>query len=175
MKDYDLKANSYDWLYLEEQMSKYEFAEKRTELGIESKVLDLGCGTGLFSERIVDKVELIVGIDLSIGMLLKAKSKFSKKSNIHFINSDMDHLPLRENIFNRAFIFTVLERSSGISNVIGELNRVLTVDSTVIVSILKKNISQIDFESIISKMNLKHRPSVEDTDAKDFLITLELK
>ena len=38
-------------------------------------VIDLGCGTGLFGERIRDKADHLEGFDLSANMLAKAEDK----------------------------------------------------------------------------------------------------
>lgn len=40
-----------------------------------SNVIDLGCGTGLFGERIRDKADRLEGFDLSANMLAKAEGK----------------------------------------------------------------------------------------------------
>ncbi len=175
IRDYDVKANSYDRLYLDEQMLKYSHAEKRITTVIDSKVLDLGCGTGLFAEKIMNKVELFVGIDISTGMLLKAKSKFSKKSNVHLINSDIDHLPLKDDVFDHAFIFTIFRNPSEILRIIKELEHVMNFNSTIIMSILKKNICQNDLEKVISNINIMQNFSIEDTDTKDIFIKFKFK
>jgi predicted TPR repeat methyltransferase len=38
-------------------------------------VVDLGCGTGLMAEKLVERASLIEGVDLSAGMLARAKAK----------------------------------------------------------------------------------------------------
>ena len=49
------------------------------------KVLEVGCGTGRHTERLFDQKNLVVGLDLSDGMLSKAKEKLPMAK---FINED---------------------------------------------------------------------------------------
>ncbi len=49
MGKYDIEVNSYDKLYYEEQLLKHKFAEKKFDLDKASRVLDIGCGTGIFA------------------------------------------------------------------------------------------------------------------------------
>jgi malonyl-CoA O-methyltransferase len=172
-KNYDLKSESYDELYSKEQISKYRYAGKYFELNSTSKVLDIGCGTGLFIERMAEKVELIVGIDLSIGMLLKAKLKLRNKLNTHLINSDMEFLPLKKHSFDRIFIFTVFQNSSEIYKTIDELRPLLKTCSKIIISILKKNINLNEIREMISRIN-KNGHSIDISNTKDFIIELKM-
>jgi len=172
-KKYDLKSESYDELYSQEQISKYRCAGKWFELNSTSKGLDIGCGTGLFIEKIAEKVELIIGIDLSIGMLLKAKLKLRNKFNVHLINSDMDFLPLKKHSFDRIFIFTVFQNSSEIFKSVEELRPLLAPCSKIIISILKKNVNLKEIKEIISRIN-KNGYSIEISNTKDFIIELKM-
>ncbi len=173
MGKYDIEVNSYDKLYYEEQLLKHKYAEKKFDLDNASRVLDIGCGTGIFAERIAEKVEFVVGIDISIGMLSKAKSKLINKSNTHLINSDLDHLPLKRCVFNHVFAFSVLHDYSDLKKAIRELFSVLTPSSKVMISIMKKKTSQKKIEKIVSKMNLENIASLETSDTKDIFLIFE--
>ena len=75
MKHYDAVAKIYDLQYGREQRIKMEFALKNLHLKSKSLVLDVGCGTGILFEYLLDKVEILVGIDISEDILKKAKEK----------------------------------------------------------------------------------------------------
>jgi cyclopropane fatty-acyl-phospholipid synthase-like methyltransferase len=62
---YDAEANGYDELYSEEQRTKFEFALRRIALRREDRILDCGCGTGIFLEKAAGSVQFAVGVDLS--------------------------------------------------------------------------------------------------------------
>jgi len=67
------------------------FVEIKNLIQPNSKVLDVGCGTGRFSFFIADKVETVVGIDLSKKNIETANKSLSKKENtkITFHHSDI--------------------------------------------------------------------------------------
>ncbi len=57
------------------------------------RILDIGCGTGIFSARMRDEldVELVCGCDLSAGMLEKAAER---SSAVNWIRADSTRLPI---------------------------------------------------------------------------------
>jgi len=57
------------------------FGEIKNFIKPNSTIIDIGCGTGRFSFFVADKVEKIVGIDLSRKNIDKANQTLSKKSN----------------------------------------------------------------------------------------------
>ena len=72
---YNETATSYRELYTEEQMRKYDAALKVLRDPFLGIVLDVGCGQGLFLQRIFANSTLRVGIDVSLGMLAGAVKK----------------------------------------------------------------------------------------------------
>ena len=72
------------------------------------RALDLGCGTGRFSQPMANRLGFIVtGVDASPEMLEKAKQK-DKKSTVEWIVSDADALALPDNSFELVFISHLL-------------------------------------------------------------------
>ena len=73
---YDTTWKSYDELYGEEQNRKYEaILNNLPPTEMRETVIDIGCGTGSFICKIIDKTVNIIGIDLSYNMLKEAKRK----------------------------------------------------------------------------------------------------
>lgn len=67
-----------------------------------SKILDLGCGSGNFYELFASKAQCYIGIDISKEMLKEFSSK--RKQGAILINSSMDELPLfQSNSFDAIF------------------------------------------------------------------------
>jgi ubiquinone/menaquinone biosynthesis C-methylase UbiE len=65
--------------------------------------LDIGCGTGWAVgevARLNGNNGSFYGIDLSTGMIEKAKEKFKDKSNFHFIRCNAESIPLDDNLFD---------------------------------------------------------------------------
>lgn len=65
------------------------------------KVLDLGCGTGLYLEHLYTEPEFYRGVDISSKMLKIAESKFPKHAEQNsFICGDIKDFPYEVNTFN---------------------------------------------------------------------------
>ncbi len=78
-----------------------QFFVKQLNLNGNEKVLDICCGTGATTYHISNSIKkngIVVGLDFSIGMIEKAKSKYPE---ISFIVGDVSQLPFKENIFDR--------------------------------------------------------------------------
>ena len=81
----------------------YPFTARQLPIDENSRVLDLGCGTGL---ELAEYYKLctsakITGIDLSSGMLAELKRKFADKDITTICGSYFD-VPLGENVFDAA-------------------------------------------------------------------------
>lgn len=72
-------------------------------VGTGSRVADVACGTGvLFPEILSRKPELLLGIDLSDGMIQKARSKFSSP-RLRLVASDL--FDVRESGFDTVILY----------------------------------------------------------------------
>lgn len=69
----------------------------------ESKILDLGCGTGTLTTQLTNFAGTVIGVDSSYDMIEKARSQFN---NIEFIVGDALNLPF-ENEFDVVFLDAV--------------------------------------------------------------------
>jgi SAM-dependent methyltransferase len=58
---YDSEADGYDELYSDEQRTKYELALRRIAISRQDRILDCGCGTGIFLEKVAGNVQFAVG------------------------------------------------------------------------------------------------------------------
>lgn len=90
-------------------------------------VLDLACGTGMFTRGIACNASKVYGADISFMMLNKAfeYSKFFNLDNISFIRARAESIPFRENIFDGVSCCGALHLFSDIDKVLTEINRVL--------------------------------------------------
>jgi SAM-dependent methyltransferase len=69
-----------------------------------SSILEIGIGTGRVAKPLQDRDFRIVGLDISMGMLLKAKEKKIER----LILADANHLPIRAKSFDAAILAHVL-------------------------------------------------------------------
>ena len=56
-------------------------------------IIDAGCGTGLYSEALINKVKFIEAVDINREMINKAKTRLKGKKNIRFHITKIDSLP----------------------------------------------------------------------------------
>ncbi len=65
-------------------------------LRADMKVMDFGAGTGLVTQRIVDRVGRITAVDVSEAMLAKLQAKEGLRGKVDIVCQDIVHAPLDE-------------------------------------------------------------------------------
>lgn len=175
MNLYNLTAHIYDLRYAEEQITKIKEAMKIVNINECSIILDLGCGTGLLFEYIAGKAAMIVGLDISRGLLTKAKARTSKLSNVHLILADADHIPFSDNVFTHIFAFTVLQNMPNPRHTLKEVRRVAAENASIIVTGLKKKFSLNTFLKLLQEAGLKLINVAEDREDLKCYVALCMK
>jgi ubiquinone/menaquinone biosynthesis C-methylase UbiE len=99
------------------------------------KILDAGCGTGVFSLDLVAAGAQIVGLELSLPMLLRAGRKLEGHL-FHMVRGDMTKLPFVEDEFDKAVSVTAIEFVEDGKTAISELFRVTKPGGCVVVATL---------------------------------------
>ena len=140
MHRYDLTAEMYDERYAKEQRGKYKKALENVNVA-GNAVLDVGCGSGLFFGQVESQANLVVGVDVSHKLLLKAREKAGGFRNVCVLQADADHLPFKDGFFGCVFAFTVLQNMPEPLETLNELKRVATLGGRVVVTGLKKAFS----------------------------------
>jgi ubiquinone/menaquinone biosynthesis C-methylase UbiE len=94
----DGKGKLFDYLR-KAQKSLIELADIRED----QNLLDIGCGTGWAlgqAARSVNYKGSFYGVDLSEGMIEKAKAKFAGNENFHFVVASSESVPFKDNFFD---------------------------------------------------------------------------
>lgn len=125
---YDAMGRFYDLLYHRLIRGYVESAQNLMQDLVREgdSVLDIGCGTGLLCYLSLPKASRVVGVDLSMGMLEKARRKCPPGEPVYFVNGDALHLPI-EMKFDccvSAFMLVMLPREMR-WRVIEEMTRLL--------------------------------------------------
>lgn len=108
-------------------------------------VLEVGCGTGIYTFEIAKYFKKIVGLDLSRGMLKKAKKKIinqnptSNNINVTFIGGDAENIPFKDSSFDCVMSINMLEHLDNIHKAVEEMKRVVKSDGKIIISIPNGN------------------------------------
>ena len=168
-RSYDkIGGRLYDLRYSEEQERKFCAALSRVSFLQDDLILDVGCGTGLLLEKINSCVGVVVGLDLSRGLISWARSKLKEPQNTVLILSDADHLPFRQRIFDKLFAITLLQNIPNPKKALSEAIVVSRQEAVIVVSGLKKMYSKEDLTTLIASVGLTVQELV-DGELKDFV------
>jgi malonyl-CoA O-methyltransferase len=155
MQRYDLTAEMYDLRYAEEQEAKYEKALETLNIPSNSLILDVGCGTGLLFSHVAADAQTVVGLDVSRKLLLQAKERERRFRNVHVVQADADHMPLKNDYFNVVFAFTVLQNMPNPSETLKEIKQTAKHDAPIVVTGLKKAFSPEAFRELLRHAGLR--------------------
>ena len=155
IRRYDLTAQLYDVRYAEEQELKYKTALESLNIARDSKVLDVGCGTGLLFSHVAAEAQTVVGMDISGKLLLQAKERARNFRNVHLVQADADHVPFKDNYFSVVFAFTVLQNLPDPLETLKEVKRIAERDAPIVVTGLKKVFSLGALRELLQSAGLK--------------------
>jgi len=105
------------------------------EPGPGEKILDVGCGTGIFTIDFLARGARVVGLDISGQMLRYAVNKTAGYPFFE-IQGDMLHLPFKDNSFDKSVSITALEFIVDARTAVDELLRVTRPRGLVVVATL---------------------------------------
>ena len=94
-------------------------------------VLEIGCGTGRHTLRLYRQENKVVGIDVSEGMLAKAKEKLP---GVEFIHCDFMEQDLQKFHFDKVFMSLVLEHISDLDVFFQKIVAILNDKGEVLIS-----------------------------------------
>ena len=104
------------------------------EAGPGELILDVGCGTGIFTTGVLRTGAWVVGADISAPMLRVAIARGG--TGFAGVCADMCALPFADNAFDRVFSMTAIEFVADGAKAIAELNRVVKPGGRVVVTTL---------------------------------------
>jgi SAM-dependent methyltransferase len=98
------------------------------------RVLDLGCHAGEHAFKAAPHVKQVIGVDIN----LLAHGRCPR--NVKFLTGDLEKkLPFASHQFTKVFFFAVLEHIRRRDQLLAEINRVLTPDGQLFISVPNKN------------------------------------
>jgi ubiquinone/menaquinone biosynthesis C-methylase UbiE len=166
---YNSTSKSYDEQYAQEQVAKYCAAQKMLSSSCGGAVLDAGCGSGLFFSYVADKVSLVVGVDISRNLLLKAKVHAKTFCNVHIIQADADYLPFKNALFNVLFAFTMLQNMPTPKQTLLEFKRQTKDDGKLVVTGLKKVFELTNFLDLFEANGLRLLEFIDDSNLNCYI------
>ncbi len=116
-KFFDVRSEIYAYrAWLCSEAAKFDYRQTKhallanLEQKADEKILEIGCGTGIWTKVVAEKCGKLTAIDISAGMLLAAK-KYVNKKNVRFEKSDFLNYKTKER-FDKIFAVRVLESFS---------------------------------------------------------------
>jgi 2-polyprenyl-3-methyl-5-hydroxy-6-metoxy-1,4-benzoquinol methylase len=126
----------------------------------EDTVLDLGSGTGYFSEAICKQKASPFCLDISLRNLLSIKKR--ENNNISLLNAKAEKLPFVRNSFTKILCTEVLEHIKADKTALQEISRVLKPDGTLVMSVPCR---ELRVPSLIELLGIK---TVHDYDGPEY-------
>jgi ubiquinone/menaquinone biosynthesis C-methylase UbiE len=159
MNYYDETAEGYNELHGEEQLNKLKIIANEIKITKDTKLLDVGCGTGL-SAKIFDCE--IIGIDPAENLLKQAPFKT--------IKAKAESLPFKDNEFDVVIAVTSIHNFENIEAGLKEIKRV--GKNQFALTVLKK---ANNADQIIKKIKELFRVIKEIDENKDKIFILKLQ
>lgn len=169
MSDNGAHRHFYDRLYSQGyRASEFWFGGNRTRLIVLARmmkaettsrnfpnILDIGCGNGLFSIRFAESGSRVVGIDLSLAAIKKAKHEANNKRlhDLDFLVGSAENLPFKDSSFDIVFHSEVLEHVEEPKLLVWESARVLKDGGSLVASVPCAN--EHSYEWWVSKIRRK--------------------
>ncbi|MFH1209745.1 MAG: methyltransferase domain-containing protein [archaeon] len=98
------------------------------------KVLDIGCGSGIFSEAIAKQAKEAYGLDYSKTNILNVRSNYKNLKNLHFVIGDASNMPFKDNYFDAVLATELIEHIQNDNKFLQECNRVLKKGGKLIIT-----------------------------------------
>jgi SAM-dependent methyltransferase len=94
-------------------------AERRVHLFVERgglragvRALELGCGTGVFLERVAASGARITAIDLSSDLLARARARLAETANVALVRGNAEKMPFPDRSFDAVYGSSILHHLS---------------------------------------------------------------
>lgn len=111
------------------QKKRFDLVQKRLALK-DKKILDVGCGIGIYSNRFYQEGSSIFGVDIDKENIIKAKGLFPY---ISFQAITSANFPFEDNFFDIIFLHEVLEHVENDKKTIDESLRVLKPGGRIVI------------------------------------------
>jgi SAM-dependent methyltransferase len=126
-------ARAADWAAIEErQLPTYEEAIRRVGLTAGERVLEVGCGTGVFLRAVADRGAEVVGLDASEALLELARVRVPE-ADLRL--GDMQFLPFEDHAFDMVAGFNAFFFAADLVAALREAGRVAKPGAPVVIQV----------------------------------------
>jgi SAM-dependent methyltransferase len=123
-----------NWATIQEQTGNagYAYALNSLNLNPADQLLDVGCGSGVFSSLASATGAYVTGIDASEALIEQAQQR---NTTARFSTGEMEELPFADNTFNVVCGFNSFQYAASTANAFAEARRVLKPGGKIVVMI----------------------------------------
>lgn len=126
-------ARGVDWSVVEEQqVPTYAEAIRRAGIAPGDRVLEVGCGSGVFLREVVDRGAHAVGLDASAAMIELARARVPA-AELHL--GDLQFLPFRDDAFDAVAGFNAFFFAADMVAALREAGRVARAGAPVVIQV----------------------------------------
>ena len=151
-----------------EHWQRYIFS--RTLFSDSAYVLDIACGEGYGSNYLAEKVEKVIGVDISEEAVEHARKTYNKE-NLDFVQGSVTHIPLRSQSVDGVVSFETIEHVNANEQIkfLQEIKRVLKKDGLLVLSCPNKPIASDRAYELWGYINPFHKKEYEIDEFKELL------
>jgi len=99
------------------------------------RILDAGCGIGIFARNLLDEGAEVTGLEISLPMLRRASDGF-RNQGFQCVQGDMLHLPFPDGLFDKTVSITAIEFLEDAESAVREMFRVTKPEGCVVAATL---------------------------------------
>ena len=140
---YDNDSSTYDedrWTTDAGKTNMFTQAKNIEELNrdwIDKRIIEIGVGTGRIAAQVASKGALVIGIDISEGMLKECREKMQGLglSNVYVARADGAHLPFADSTYSGCLCINVLSHVPDFRKVLAEIARILVEGGFAIINV----------------------------------------
>jgi len=120
-----------------------ETMAKLAGLDSKSTVLEVGCGTGIYTVHWIKSSGRMCGLDISRGMLVRLREKINKidSEDPFVVEGDSEHLPFHNRRFDAVMSVNAVEHLDNVPAALREMRRVCRDGGKIVVSVPNGNFS----------------------------------
>lgn len=100
----------------------------------DDRLLDVGCGSGAAVRAAAPSVDRAVGVDLSEGMIARARGLAGATPNVEFLVADAEALPFEDATFSVLLCTTSFHHYPSPERAVGEMARVLMPGGRIVIA-----------------------------------------
>lgn len=107
------------------------------------RILDLGCGTGRYLRRLAPDLYRLTAVDLSFGMLCRARRDTESHKGVSWVHASVTCLPFRPGLFDRVMSGLVLDHIETPAHLFAQIAAVLKPNGRAVVTAVHPDMQRL--------------------------------